>query len=139
MKKENREINNIEIRLKKLMEERKLSMGQLSDITNIPKTTIFRYLKDAGTIPTDRLSIIAEALSTTPEYLMGWEEEHENIYGNHKENLKHFANDPELLAFYKDMHESENLKLLFDTGRELTPDELEKVLRYMKMVMDGSL
>ena len=37
------------------------------------------------------------------------------------------------------MHDSENLKILFDTGRELTPEELEKVLRYMKMVMDGSL
>lgn len=135
----NKDLKDISKRIIDLMDNKKLSMGKLSELTKIPKTTIFRYVNDPGTIPTDRLSVISKALNTTPAYLMGWEDDKKDIYGNHNNNIEYLSNDPELLEFYLEMHKSENLKILFDTARELKPEELEKVLRYMKLVIDEEL
>lgn len=65
--------------------------------------------------------------------------ESKNIYGDHQANLDYFADKPEVLEMYKEIYENENLMLLFDTARELTPKELEKVIRYMKLVMEEEL
>lgn len=65
--------------------------------------------------------------------------ETQNIYGDHQANLEYFADKPDLLEMYKEIHENESLTLLFDTARELSPQDLEKVLRYMKLVQDEEL
>ncbi|KXT77378.1 Phage repressor [Streptococcus sp. DD10] len=45
----------------------------LAEKTGLSRSTIFRYEKgDIEKIPTEILSIIAQALSTTPSLLMGW-------------------------------------------------------------------
>ena len=68
-----------------------------------------------------------------------WDYEYlcKNTYGDHKANLEHLATKPELLEIYNDIYESENLQLLFDTARDLTPDELEAVLNVIKMIHKG--
>ncbi|CAM3603522.1 helix-turn-helix domain-containing protein [Erysipelothrix urinaevulpis] len=64
-------------------------------------------------------------------------EESDNKYGDHNKNLEYFSDKPELLELYKDIHESENLQLLFDTARNLTPEELEAVLNVINMIHKG--
>lgn len=130
-------MEKVKQRIHRLMKEYDMSMGDLSRESGIPKTTISRYLSDPGTIPTDRLELMSKALKTTPEFLMGWSDK--NIYGNHQANLEYFADKPDLLEMYREIHENENLTLLFDTARELSPQDLEKVLRYMKLVQDEEL
>lgn len=56
---------------------KKLGMSQvyLADKTDISKQTLYKYEKDVvSTIPSDKLERIADALNTTPTYLMGWED-----------------------------------------------------------------
>lgn len=72
-------MKEIEKRLKNLMKSKNMSMGELSRLTGIPKTTVSRYLYDVSIIPTDRLSLIAKALNVTPGYLMGWEDLGDNF------------------------------------------------------------
>lgn len=67
-------MNKTDERLNAIIKRKDISMGELSRLTGIPKTTISRYLNDTSNIPADRLSIIANALNTTPGYLMGWED-----------------------------------------------------------------
>ncbi len=53
-----------------------LSYQELADKTAISKSTLQRY--ETGFIknlPIDKCTVIADALQTTPAYLMGWEEE----------------------------------------------------------------
>lgn len=135
----------------KKIKERRIELGltasELADRIQKDRATIYRYENgDIENLPTTILEPLAKALHTTPGYLTGWEsnnstdnDKHSDTYGDHEANLNHFKDNPELLSFYKEMVESDNLKLLFDTGRQLTPEELEKVLKYMKMVMDGDL
>ena len=56
---------------------KKLGMTQvyLADKANITSQMLSKYETDIVTnIPTDKLERIAEALHTTPTYLMGWED-----------------------------------------------------------------
>lgn len=57
--------------LKKVMELRGISQTELCEKTGIPKSAMSQYLSGAFKPKQARTYILAEALHTTPEYLMG--------------------------------------------------------------------
>lgn len=64
---------NIGDRIKAARVEKGLTLEQLGKAAGIGKTTILRYETGVITnIPSDRIERIAEALSVSPAYLMGW-------------------------------------------------------------------
>lgn len=61
------------IKLKRL--ENNYTLEQLANAVNTSKQTIHRYETGIiSNIPASKIQAIAEALNTTPAYLMGWEE-----------------------------------------------------------------
>lgn len=61
-------------KLRQLMEDEKITYIELADKTKISKSALQRYATGETTkIPINRLEIIAEALGTTTEYLLGWD------------------------------------------------------------------
>ena len=65
---------NIGQRIKERRKELKMSADELGRRLNKDRSTIYRYEKgDIENLPLDILEPIATALSTTPQYLMGWE------------------------------------------------------------------
>lgn len=61
------------------MKERRLQLNktleEVGSVVGVSKATIQRYEKGAITnIPSDKIEKIAKALSTTPAFLMGWED-----------------------------------------------------------------
>ena len=66
----------IGIRIKQRRKEMGLSADALGKMLGKDRSTIYRYEKgDIENVPIDILEPIAKALQTTPQYLMGWEEE----------------------------------------------------------------
>ena len=64
-------------RMKTLRENLELSYKDLEGRTGISRSTLQRYeTASVENIPLNRLSAIAKGLSTTPGYLMGWEDLH---------------------------------------------------------------
>ncbi len=66
-------------RIKQRRKELNISAVDLGKKLGVARSTIFRY--ESGFIeklPVDTLKTIADALDTTPEYLMGWEEVQKN-------------------------------------------------------------
>ena len=62
-------------RIKQLRKELGLSADELGKKIGKNRATVFRYENgDIENLPLDILEPIAEALRTTPQYLMGWEE-----------------------------------------------------------------
>lgn len=52
-----------------------LSAETVAEMLNVSPATIYRYENgDIEKVPGDRLGAIANALRTTPAYLMGWDE-----------------------------------------------------------------
>lgn len=108
-------MEKIKYRLKSIMKSKDMSMGELSGLTGIPKTTISRYLNDVASIPTDRLSLIAIALNTTPTYIMGWEK---NI-DSEEEHMNELC---------KEIKSNSKLRDLIIRCRDLNDDDLKTVL-----------
>lgn len=66
-------------RIKAKRKELKLSAEELGERLGKDRSTIYRYEKgDIENLPLDILEPIAEALHTTPQFLMGWEEVQKN-------------------------------------------------------------
>jgi repressor LexA len=66
-------------RIKQRRKDMKLSADELASRIGKNRATIFRYENgDIENLPLDVLELIAEALETTPQYLMGWEEVQKN-------------------------------------------------------------
>lgn len=60
-------------RIKERRRELHMSADKLAELIGKDRSTIFRYEKgDIENLPLDVLEPIAEALRTTPQYLMGW-------------------------------------------------------------------
>ena len=58
-----------------------ISAEKLAEMLNISPATIYRYENgDIEKVPGDRLGPIANALQTTPAYLMGWEFEDKHAF-----------------------------------------------------------
>lgn len=67
---------NIGQRMKSRRKELKMSADELAARLGKDRSTIYRYEKgDIENLPIDILEPIANALSTTPAHLMGWEVE----------------------------------------------------------------
>ena len=65
---------NIGHRIKTRRKELNISAEELGKRLGKDRSTIYRYEKgDIENLPLDILEPIARALSTTPQYLMGWE------------------------------------------------------------------
>lgn len=63
-------------RIKARREELGLSVGELAELLNKSRATIYRYENgDIEDMPITVLEPLAKALNTTPAYIMGWEEE----------------------------------------------------------------
>lgn len=61
-------------RIRERRKELSLSVDELAQKLNKNRTTVYRYEKgDIENLPMDILGPLAEALNTTPAYLMGWE------------------------------------------------------------------
>lgn len=70
---------NIGQRIKEKRKEMRMSADDLAKRLGKDRSTIYRYEKgDIENLPLDILEPIATALSTTPQYLMGWENQDDN-------------------------------------------------------------
>ena len=109
-------MNGVIERIKYLLDKENMSVRELGRLTNIPQTTINRYLSVTNAkITLPKLKLIAAALKVTPSYLMGWTEEE-----------KPAASD-EL---------SEGEKILIELFRQI-PEEQQKMVLQMIRVAIG--
>ena len=63
-------------RIKELRKEKGLTLEQVADIVGVGKSTVRKW--ETGMIANmkrDKIASLAQALGTTPAYLMGWTEE----------------------------------------------------------------
>lgn len=103
---------------KRIQQRRKdlgMSADKLASLIGKNRATIYRYEKgDIENLPLDILEPIAEALQTTPQFLMGWEEK------TAVENNSGF---------------SEAKQKLFDLANECSEEEAERFLQVLDLIL----
>lgn len=97
-------------------------------------TTIQKWESNISEPSVERLKLIAEFFGVSMDELLNRDltTGDRDTYGNHGDNLAYFANNPELLDLYQKIYESESLQLLFDSAKDLTPEDLEAVLIHIQ-------
>ena len=103
-------------RIKERRKYLKMSAEELAKRLGKDRSTVYRYEKgDIENLPLDILQPIAKALDTTPEYLMGWQ--------NEKTATK-IGNGL-----------SESKKQLLNLAEQCSEEEAEKLLQMMKILL----
>ena len=67
---------DISMKIQQLRKEKGLTLEQVATIVGVGKSTVRKW--ETGMIANmkrDKIALLAEALGTTPTYLMGWKEE----------------------------------------------------------------
>ena len=65
-------------RIKALRQEKGLTLEQVADVVGVGKSTVRKWETGmSANMKRDKIASLAKALGTTPEYLMGWEEDRE--------------------------------------------------------------
>jgi transcriptional regulator with XRE-family HTH domain len=82
-------------RIRSLRIERNITQTELAAKINATKQTVYKYEQGIiANIPYDKMELLAEALNTTPAYLMGWEEKESNCTAKETmaRNIKSYMN-----------------------------------------------
>lgn len=116
-------------RIKNRRKDLNMSVDELATKLNKNRATIYRYEKgDIENLPIDILESLAEALNTTPQYLMGWDRK---LSGVHMKD-----GDKESIYFAFNEKNVNHVEIWHDTfGIDaFTDEEFEKLLEYGKFL-----
>jgi transcriptional regulator with XRE-family HTH domain len=113
------DIMNIGTRIKQRRKDLKMSADELGKLIGKDRSTIYRYEKgDIETMPIEILEPVAKFLQTTPQHLMGWD----------NEEIEKPTDDDRL---------SENIKRLVDFAKSVPDDKVDLVLKVMKSIVES--
>lgn len=108
-------------RIKLKREELHMSMDDLAQKLGYKsRTSIFKVESGETDLPLSKVEEFAEALHTTPQYLMGWEDEPEPYYL-----------DPEAAEIAQEVYDRPELKMLFDASRKASKEDLSFVVEML--------
>lgn len=102
-------------RIKALRKEKGLTLEQVADVVGVGKSTVRKW--ETGMIANmrrDKIASLANALGTTPEYLMGWDEKESS------------PSEPEL---------TEGEKVLLDLFNRVPEDKQQLVLQMIRAAL----
>lgn len=121
--------------LKDKIRNRRLALGltleEVGEMVGVGKSTVRKWeTGDIANMRRDKIAKLAEALQTTPAYLMGWEEEEEKDPA--PEELVN--GDPELTELLTRARDDPNIRMLFSVTKNATAEDIEKTIKIIQML-----
>lgn len=126
------ESNILGKRIKYLREKQNLTQIELSKLLNIGNTTLSQY-ESGQRVPSDEIKAkIADFFGVTIDYLLGRTDTPSPV----DKITDSVSDDPELAKFWDELKEREDLQLLFKQTREMSPEDVKKIIRIIKAIED---
>lgn len=100
-----------------------LTLLEIADKVGLSEATIQRY--EAGKIANvsiDMVKKIAAALGVSAQYLLGWGSDEQDSY----------YTDPATLAMAQALHDNPQYRVMFDSTRDMTPEDVQKVIDFIR-------
>ena len=98
------------------------SQVELAKRIGVSKQTLYKYENGIITnIPSDKIELLANALDTTPGYLMGWDD---SVQTSGQQIV--YYEDPEQARQAQEMFEDRDMRMLFDMKKRMTPERFER-------------
>lgn len=89
------------------------------------KAAISKIETGVADISQTRVEEFAKALNTTPAFLMGWVGEDADI--------RHYVQD-DTLRMAQEIHDNRDLRMMFDSARNLSPEDLKFAVDFLKRI-----
>lgn len=112
-------IENMARKIKELRQAKGLTLEQVANVVGVGKSTVRKW--ETGMIANmkrDKIAALAQALGTTPAFLMGWED------SNNEE--KNSPEEPKL---------TEGEKMLLELFRRVPEDQQQLVLQMIRVAL----
>lgn len=112
-----------------------MTLEEVAKIVGVTRQTILKYENGIiSNIPSDKIELLAQALHTSPAYLMGWADD-PAVYGDGVE----VSTDVMLISHRKKPTvKDDGLSDMERLFLSLTPERREEVLRYMEYLASQS-
>ncbi|MZP30790.1 helix-turn-helix domain-containing protein [Heliobacterium undosum] len=118
-----------------------MTQDQLAEKIRVKIPTISGYENNYRQPDNQKLPLIASVLNVSADFLLGLTDEptpsQNKGVGNAVNHIESaLTDDPELLTFFAELKEREDLQLLFKQVRPLPPDGIKKIIRIIKAIED---
>ena len=129
------------MRIGERIKQRRLELGYTADalakLLNKNRATIYRYENgDIENMPIDVLEPLAKALNTTPAYLMGWQEPHQQNESIMSDQTEGYYVDPETAEFAEYLRTRPGARMLFSAAKDITKEEMEETVKYIEFLVE---
>lgn len=119
-------------RIKRLRKQNKLSVDEIVKKLNISRATYYRYeSNEIEKLPLTILEPLAKILNTTPAYLMGWQEPHQE---NKSTQTEGYYVDPETAEYAEMLRTRPEMRMLFSASRGISKDEMQEAVNYIEFI-----
>ncbi|KXS41415.1 MAG: helix-turn-helix domain-containing protein [Candidatus Frackibacter sp. T328-2] len=116
-------------RIKELRKEKGLLQRELAEELNITQQTISLYESEKRYPDAKSLNKMAKYFDVSIDYLLGNTDERQKA-----DHIKQaLSDDPELLEFWDEMNEREDLRMYFKKCSELSPETIKKLIHISKV------
>ncbi|MCI5616658.1 MAG: helix-turn-helix domain-containing protein [Ruminococcus sp.] len=117
-------------RIKLARETKNLSQTDLANACKISKQTLYKYENNIITnIPSDKIEAIANYLSISPAYLMGWETDN-------KDTDNKLTEDEELQEYLEELKNRSEMRMLFSLAKGATKEDVEKAVKIIEALKE---
>lgn len=122
-------------RIKRLRKQNKLSVDEIVKKLNISRATYYRYeSNEIEKLPLTILKPLAKILNTTPAYLMGWQEPHQQNESIISDKAEGYYVDPETAEFAEYLRTRPGARMLFSAAKDITKEEMEETVKYIEFL-----
>lgn len=125
-------------RLKELREEynevaaEKLTGAKLGEALGVSKQSVSKWENGLSYPDFDTIIKLSEIFNVSTDYLLG-----RTDIKNQSEKISNAVeDDPELIEFWNELKEREDLQLLFKQTKNLSPKDIKQIIRIIKAIED---
>lgn len=119
-------------RIAKLRLEKQMTQEELAKALQISRSALSLYELNKREPDAETLSKIADFFGVTIDYLLGRTDTPSPV----DKITDSVSDDPELAKFWDELKEREDLQLLFKQTREMSPEDVKKIIRIIKAIED---
>lgn len=125
-------------RLKELREEynevatEKLTGAKLGEVVKVSKQSVSKWENGLSYPDFETLKKLANFFNVSTDYLLG----RADIKNPSDEISNAVEDDPELIEFWNELKEREDLQLLFKQTKDLSPKGIKQIIRIIKAIED---
>ncbi|WP_368489274.1 helix-turn-helix domain-containing protein [Clostridium sp. BJN0013] len=122
-------------RLSLLRKKHDMSQSELAEKLGVTQQTISKYENGSREPDTETLKLLSSIFDVSIDYLLG-NTNIKNTTDSADKIAESINDDPELAQFWDSLKDREDLKLLFKQTRDMSPNDIKKIIRIIKAIED---